>query len=158
DDICELLEEVEGCYAGLPEGPRRADLLAAQEAVVEASRAWRQQVTGRPPDTLCARLQKFSQSALDVQRDLARERRRMGRQPDDYDAEQIEWLRAGLEECVRERPDGWRIVYLHQPLYTTIGSHSENSDVAGVRENLIPILRDRAHLVLAGHSHAFEWF
>jgi hypothetical protein len=26
-----------------------------------------------------------------------------------------------------------------------------------VRENLLPLLRGRVHLVLAGHAHAFEW-
>ena len=82
----------------------------------------------------------------------------MDRRPEDYDAAQLTWLRDALDESVRENPDGWRIVYLHQPLYTTIGDHSENADVVGVRENLIPLLRDRVHLVVAGHAHAFEWF
>lgn len=158
DTCAELLLALEGCLGELPEGPQRTQLLAAQEAVTRATRAWREEVTGLPPGDLCARLKRLSASALEVQRDLARERRRMGRQPDDYDAAQLEWLKASLEESVRERPDGWRVVYLHQPLYTTIGNHSENSDVAGVRENLIPLLRDHVHLVLAGHSHAFEWF
>lgn len=158
DDCCEMLEVLEGCFVDLPEGAERDALLAARDAVIETNRGWRHEVTGRPPAELCARLKRLSQSALDVQRDLARERRRLGRRPEDYDQGQIEWLRAALEESVRENPDGWRIVYLHQPLYTTIGDHSENSDVAGVRENLIPLLRDQVHMVIAGHAHAFEWY
>lgn len=158
DDCCEVLELLESCFIDLPEGAERDGLLAARDRLGEANRAWRQEVTGRPPSELCARLKKLSQEALDVQQELARERRRLGRRPEDYDQGQLEWLRGALEESVRENPDGWRIVYLHQPLYTTIGNHSENSDVAGVRENLVSLLRDRVHIVIAGHAHAFEWY
>lgn len=162
DDVvgesCDLLEEVEGCLGPLAEGAARSRLLHARARVALARRTWRETVTGRPPAELCDRLKKLSAEALDIQRDLARERRRMGREPGDYDASQLAWLRQALEESIRDRPEGWRILYLHQPLYTTIGNHSENSDVAGVRDNLIPLLRDRVHLILAGHSHAFEWF
>ena len=158
DSCCDLLRDLENCLGELPEGPERTAFITARDELVLSQREWREQVTGLPPAELCARLKQLSAEALDVQRDLARERRRMGRQPDDFDAEQLAWFTAALEESIRERPDGWRVVYLHQPLYTTIGNHSENSDVAGVRDNLIPLLRDRVHLVLAGHSHAFEWF
>lgn len=158
DDLCRLLEELENVYVDLPEGAEREALLAAQGALQTANRDWCQRSAGTPPEELCERIQTLSASALDVQRQLALERRRMERQPDDYDADQLQWLEASLDESVRENPDGWRVVYLHQPLYTSIGDHSENPDVVGVRENLTPLLRDRVHLVLAGHAHAFEWF
>jgi hypothetical protein len=158
DEICRLLEKLEYCFTGLPEGSPREALLAAREAVLQASRGWVGVTAGPPPPELCERIQKLTSASLDVQRHLAMEHRRMGRQPEDYDAAQLEWLRASIEESVRDNPDGWRIVFLHQPLYTSIGDHSENPDVLGMRENLIPLLRDRVHLVLAGHAHAFEWF
>lgn len=158
DDLCRLLEELEHCYASLPEGPERDELLASQQALEQANESWCRGSSGAPPADLCDRLQTLSASALDVQRQLALERRRMDRQPEDYDAAQLQWLQESLDESVRDNPDGWRVVYLHQPLYTSIGDHSENPDVVGVRENLTPLLRDRVHLVLAGHAHAFEWF
>src|SRR5205807_2063368 len=106
---------------------------------------------------LCSRLHELSEEALDIQRDLTLERRRMHRVPEDFDSGQIEWFRASMEESVRERPDGWRIVYLHHPLYSTIANHCERPDILGVRANLLQMLR-QAHLVLSGHSHAFESF
>jgi 3',5'-cyclic AMP phosphodiesterase CpdA len=158
DDLCELLEDLEHCFAELPEGADRSALLTARENLVQANEVWRKQGIGVPPPELCERLQQLSAQALAVQRQLAVERRRQDRRPEDYDSGQLEWLRASIEESVRDNPEGWRVVFLHQPLYTTIGDHSENFDVVGVRENLVPLLRDRVHLVLAGHAHAFEWF
>jgi hypothetical protein len=69
----------------------------------------------------------------------------------------LRWLDAALADACRRRPDGWRVVLLHHPLYTAISNHCEHPDVAGVRANLQEILWDRVHLVLAGHSHGFEW-
>jgi hypothetical protein len=158
DDVCRLMDELENCYTELPEGLERNELLAAENELQQANQSWCRGSAGTPPADLCDRIQKLSAAALDVQRQLALERRRMNRQPEDYDAGQLQWLDESLEESVRDNPDGWRIVYLHQPLYTSIGDHSENPDVVGVRENLIPLLQDRVHLVLAGHAHAFEWF
>lgn len=158
DDCCGMLEALERCFVELPEGTERRDLLAARDHVAEVTRQWREETTGSPPPELCRRVQQLTAQALDVQRQLALERRRVGRRPDDHDAAQLEWFRNALEESVRERPDGWRVVVLHQPLHTTIGNHSENADVIGVRDCLTPLFRDKVHLVLAGHSHAFEWF
>jgi calcineurin-like phosphoesterase family protein len=158
DDWCEVLDALEDCFTELPEGPERHELLSARDRGAEAMEEWRGRGTGRPPPELCARLHRLSGTALNVQRELALERRRMDRRQEDYDSAQLEWLREALDESARDNPDGWRIVYLHQPLYSTIGDHSENADVVGVRENLAPLLRDRVHLVLAGHAHAFEWF
>ncbi|MEP6756643.1 MAG: hypothetical protein ABJA67_14150 [Chthonomonadales bacterium] len=99
----------------------------------------------------------LSEKALDVQRELALERRGLNYSAQDYDAQQIEWLREAVEESVRERPDSWRIVCLHHPLFTTIGNHCEGRDVRSVRANLLNMFKENVHLVLAGHSHAFEW-
>ncbi len=158
DRCCELLDRLEVCFTELPAGSGREALEAARDAVLRATARWRDYECGSPPADLCERLRRLSARALDVHRHLALERRRVDRRPEDHDAAQLEWLREGLEQSLRDNPDGWRIVYLHQPLYTTIGNHSENHDVVGVRENLLPLLRDRVHLVLAGHAHAFEWF
>ncbi|MBC7805737.1 MAG: metallophosphoesterase, partial [Akkermansiaceae bacterium] len=63
-----------------------------------------------------------------------------------------------LTESERDRPTAWRIVYLHHPLYTSINNRCERPDVQGVRANIMPVLqRHDVHVVLAGHSHAFEW-
>jgi hypothetical protein len=107
----------------------------------------------------------LSEEIVDTQRDLALARQLSERNEDDYDLAQIEWLRAGLaavkaEEAERQRQNPasriWRIVYLHHPLYTTTPSHAEHGDSVGVRRNLEEILQD-ADLVIAGHSHGFEW-
>lgn len=158
DECCELFEAQEACFAELPEGAERTELLAARDQLASALETWQEVVTGTPPPQLCARLTELSASAINLNRSLALERRRMDRHPDDFDQPQLDWLRTSLDESERENPEGWRVVFLHQPLYTTIGDHSENSDVVGVRENLEPLFGDRVHLVLAGHAHAFEWF
>ncbi|MFN3650486.1 MAG: metallophosphoesterase [Armatimonadota bacterium] len=155
--VTEALRELERCQSRLSEGVLRADVSQSWAAVDQALCCWREEVDGRPPEELCARLQRLSQTALDVQRDLARERRLASYRAEDFDAAQLAWLDAALEESERERPGHWRIVYLHHPLYTSIGNHCEHSDVQGVRENLLPLLRGRVHLLLSGHSHAFEW-
>lgn len=112
-------------------------------------------------------LQKIdlSEAILDTQRDLALARKLSERTEDDYDEAQVEWLREGLQrvkaeeaELQKQDPSAriWRIVYMHHPIYTTTPSHTERSDSVGVRHNLESLLKD-ADLVLAGHSHGFEW-
>lgn len=157
DDGCASLRAVEGCLGALPEGPQRAELLAAREALEEALRTCLEAIAPLPQE-LCARIRRLSEEALDVQRDLAREQRRTRFRPDDFDSAQFAWLEAALAEAQRERPDGWRVLFMHHPLYSSIVNHGEKPDVQGVRENLLDLLRDRVHLVLGGHSHAFEWF
>jgi hypothetical protein len=105
-----------------------------------------------------ARIHSLTEEALDVQRDLAQEQRRQRYRPEDFDRSQLEWIDAALTASEQERPGAWRIVYLHHPLYSTISNRCERGDIQGVRANLLPILqRHNVHLVLAGHSHAFEW-
>src|SRR5438067_11852755 len=86
------------------------------------------------------------------------EHRRLRYRTDDYDGPQLQWLEKSLTQAIQERPNNWRIVYLHHPLYTSISNHCERPDVQGLRENLLSLLRDRVHLVLSGHAHTFEWF
>lgn len=159
DEGCAALRAVEGCLIELPEGPARADLLAARAELERALHRWSEAHRTQPlPEELCRRLRKFSEDALDVQRDLALERRRMRYRPKDHDAGQLRWLDEALTAAERDRPGNWRVVYLHHPLYSAAGNHCEGPEIQGVRENLLGVLRGRAHLIIAGHAHAFEWF
>jgi hypothetical protein len=132
--------------------------LGAREAVERGQGEWARIASPVPPE-LNARIHQLSEEALDVQRELATLRRRVRFRPDDHDRAQLAWLDAALSRSVRERPDAWRIVYLHHPLYTTITNHCERADVIGLRDNILALLQKHdVHLVLSGHSHAFEWF
>lgn len=158
DESCASLRAVEGCLIALPEGPARAEILAARAETESAVQRWSEARCAEPlPAALSVRLRKLSEEALDTQRELALERRRLRARPEDHDAGQLQWLGDGLADAERDLPGGWRVLYLHHPLYSTIANHCEHPDVRGVRENLIPLIRDRVHLVLAGHAHAFEW-
>jgi hypothetical protein len=158
DEICQALRELQECLVALPEGPPRTAIQDQQEALRQAIEAWEAERCPEPaPEALCARLHWLSEEVLDGQRELDLERRRARFTPEDHDGDQLRWLAGALERSVAERPDGWRIVYMHHPLYTTIGNHSENADSRGVRQNLVDVLGDRVHLVLTGHAHAFEW-
>jgi predicted phosphodiesterase len=156
DEGCDALAEVEQCLAALPEGEVRTRLLEAHEGVVQALHSWSMRVSQAPSELSQALLQ-LSDEALDVQRELALERRRLRYRPEDYDSQQLAWLDRSLTEAVRARPDGWRIVYMHHPLYTTISNHCERPDTMALRDNLLEIMRGRVHVVLSGHAHAFEW-
>jgi hypothetical protein len=157
DDACAALRDVEATLSELPEGPLRARLLGARDQVETAQSAWADFVTP-PSEEIDDRLRKLSEDALDVQRELVLEKRRLRYRPEDHDAGQLRWLDAALARSERERPDAWRIVFLHHPLYTTIVNHCERPDVQNLRDNLLALLKGRVHLVLSGHSHAFEWF
>ena len=71
---------------------------------------------------------------------------------------QLTWLERALADSVRERPNAWRVVYMHHPIYTTISNHCERPDVTDVRDNMTALLKDRVHLLICGHSHTLEWF
>jgi hypothetical protein len=157
DEVCASLSTLEEFLAVLPEDHPRVVILEARQAMESALHTWAVAVSPSAGDA-SARLKELSEGALDLQRELAIARRRSHFQPSDHDTEQLAWLDQSLEESVRLRPNAWRIVFLHHPLYTTIGNHCERSDVLDVRDNLTAILAGRVHLMLAGHSHAFEWF
>ncbi len=157
DEACNALRGIENCLGTLAEGESRQQLLTVRDALQQALHGWSQVGALAPvPETLL--VHQLSEDAMDVQRELALERRRLRYRPDDYDSAQLQWLERSLEESVRERPNGWRIVFLHHPVYTSIVNHCERPDVQGLRSNLLDLLKGRVHLVLSGHAHAFEWF
>jgi hypothetical protein len=158
DDGCTALKDVEECLTCQPESAARTQISAGRDAL-QGALAKLSETVAPPPDDLCEHIHTLSEEALDVQRDMAMARRRARYHPDDYDADQLQWLKEGLRECLEQRPEGWRVVYLHHPLYTAIGNHCEGTDVQAVRGNLLDVLQaGKVDLVLTGHSHGFEWF
>jgi hypothetical protein len=157
DDCCTACRKLDGCLGYIAVGPARSEALEAADHLGRAVRDWGLLANGEPPAELCRRLHELAEAGLDAQRELASERHRARYRPEDYDAAQLRWLDEALDASIRERPDGWRVVYLHHPLFSTIANHCEHPDVQGVRANLLSRLQNRAHLVLTGHSHAFEW-
>lgn len=73
------------------------------------------------------------------------------------DVDQLVWLRKALDASESEGPDRWRVLYLHHPIYTSIRNYAEKPETVALRERILALLRRRVHLVLSGHSHAFEW-
>ncbi len=158
DDCCQAMTPVEGCLAGLPEGQARTELLGARDRLQRDLRQWSESVAPTPTQET-AILHQLSEEAMDVQRELTLQRRRLRYRPEDFDTEQLAWFEQSLARSVAERPDNWRVVSLHHPLYTSITNHCERPDVQGLRANLLAILQKYdVHLVLSGHSHTFEWF
>jgi hypothetical protein len=157
DEACTALRGIENCLGMLAEGESRQGVLTSRDALQQALHGWSEVLALAPvPETLL--VHQLSEDAMDVQRELALERRRLRYRPDDYDVAQLQWLDRSLNESIQERPDGWRVVYLHHPVYTSIVNHCERPDVQGLRSNLLDLLKGRVHLVLSGHAHAFEWF
>jgi len=73
---------------------------------------------------------------------------------------QLAWLQAALEQS--RAP--WKVVYGHFPPYLTAGKPSDfggrqppTEDTTIVRK-LVPVLRGRADVYIAGHSHTFQFF
>ena len=157
DEVCAALGAVEFLLVDLEKGdPLREELLSRTDSVDRLQTEWAK-ATGLNTN-LDERIHALSEEALDVQRDLALAKRRQRYRPEDHDRAQLAWLDAALTASERDRPDAWRIVYLHHPLYTTVSNRCERPDVQGVRALLLPILkRHDVHVVLAGHAHAFEW-
>ena len=58
---------------------------------------------------------------------------------------QLEWLDRELGRSEAR----WKYVYGHHPIY----SYGWHGDDAGLRDNLLPVLRGRARVYLAGHDH-----
>jgi hypothetical protein len=157
DAACEALGRVQTLISVLPkDDAARATILTNSGQVEKELAEWTQRVH---PGTAEAGAKKLSEEALDIQREIALERRRQRYHPDDFDSAQLDWLTESLEAAQAARPDNWRIVFLHHPLYTTISNHCERPDVQGLRANILELLQGegKVHLVLSGHSHAFEW-
>lgn len=66
--------------------------------------------------------------------------------------EQYNWL---LKELADDDGVDWKIVVMHKGLYT-LGSHTSDVEVQGLRKQLTPIFYDNGvDLVLQGHDHTF---
>jgi tartrate-resistant acid phosphatase type 5 len=61
---------------------------------------------------------------------------------------QLQWL---VQELDKSRAT-WKVVYGHHPIYSE-GRHEDNNDKIG---QLLPVLRDRADVYLAGHDHDMQ--
>lgn len=153
----DALKAIDSFLVILPQGPTRTGLVEARDGLERAVQEWCALANPSASPEIAARVQSLSKGALDIQRLLALEKRRARYRPDDFDRAQLDWLEAALTRSERERPEAWRVVYLHHPLYTTLSNHCEHPDIQGVRGNLLGILRDRVHAVIGGHAHAFEW-
>lgn len=157
DAVCAALTESQNVLAVLTKAEgARAGLLTASSTVEKLLTEWTERVHPQAGSEVSRSL---SEDALDIQREIAMARRREEYQPEDFDSSQIDWFDAVLHDAQAKRPDNWRIVFLHHPLYTTITNHCERPDVLGLRANLLASLQGegRVHLILSGHSHSFEW-
>jgi hypothetical protein len=61
---------------------------------------------------------------------------------------QLRWLGEQLDRSTAV----WKIVYGHHPIYSE-GVHEDNNQKI---EQLLPVLRDRADIYLAGHDHDMQ--
>src|SRR6185437_8083252 len=121
---------VEECLGTLPQSKLKADVQQICDRLEQQLSQWDRRATQTPPE-LEATVRSLSEEILDVQRELALERRRVRYMPEDYDRAQLKWLGNSLAASVKERPDNWRVVFLHHPLYTTTSNHCEAPDVVG---------------------------
>ncbi len=67
---------------------------------------------------------------------------------DAFSQTQIQWLR---EELDRSKAP-WKLVYGHTPIY----SHGVHGDSEKLIRELLPVLKDRADVYLAGHDHDMQ--
>jgi tartrate-resistant acid phosphatase type 5 len=61
---------------------------------------------------------------------------------------QLEWLDRELDRSKAR----WKIVYAHHPIY----SYGMHGDETSLRDSLLPLLRGRVQLYLAGHDHDLQ--
>jgi tartrate-resistant acid phosphatase type 5 len=61
---------------------------------------------------------------------------------------QLAWLSSELDRSVA----GWKVVYGHHPIYSE-GHHEDNNVKI---DQLLPVLKDRADVYLAGHDHDMQ--
>ena len=58
------------------------------------------------------------------------------------------WLKANLASSKAQ----WKLVYGHHPIYS-VGAHQDNP---GLIKRLLPVLKGRADVYLAGHDHDLQ--
>lgn len=63
-------------------------------------------------------------------------------------AHQLEWLQKELESS----KSFWKVVYGHHPIY----SHGDHGDNPNLVKALLPVLKGRADVYLAGHDHDMQ--
>jgi tartrate-resistant acid phosphatase type 5 len=61
---------------------------------------------------------------------------------------QLRWLDQEMGRSTAR----WKVVYGHYPIYSNAG----HGDTPGYESTLLPILRNRAHVYLAGHEHTMQ--
>ncbi len=69
----------------------------------------------------------------------------------DFSVRQLAWLKAALEQS----PARWKIVYGHFPLDVASREFGRTS-IEEMRKKLLPILKGRADLYVAGHHHSTQ--
>jgi len=68
---------------------------------------------------------------------------------EDFDEEQMDWL----ELSIQKSKATWKIVYGHRPIFSH-GGHGNNLEL---KKTLLPIIKNRVDLYLAGHDHHLEY-
>jgi hypothetical protein len=66
-----------------------------------------------------------------------------------FDEEQALWL----EEALALSRARWKIVVGHRPIF----SHGGHGDSEKLKENLLPVIKEKAHFYLSGHDHDLEY-
>lgn len=61
---------------------------------------------------------------------------------------QLEWLKEALDSSFY----GWKVVYGHHPIY----SHGHHGNSREMISELLPVLKERADVYLAGHDHDMQ--
>ncbi|NBX75765.1 MAG: metallophosphoesterase [Proteobacteria bacterium] len=66
-----------------------------------------------------------------------------------FDEEQAIWL----EESLALSRAQWKIVVGHRPIF----SHGGHGDSEKLKENLLPVIKNKAHFYVSGHDHNMEY-
>jgi len=70
--------------------------------------------------------------------------------------EQLQWLRANLEEANQDPDIAWKIVFLHHGPFSS-GQRNPNRPEAAITKIYVPIFEEfGVDVVFAGHDHAYE--
>jgi hypothetical protein len=67
-------------------------------------------------------------------------------------AEQREWL----EKALASSHATWKVVYGHHPIYTNGDHGGDRGELALVKDYLLPLIKNKADIYLAGHDHDLQ--